>query len=156
MVDVCQSVGGENMNTHRQMGFGWIEIIIVVAVVTFVGLVVHTYNSTIKENAELKQAVAVKEQAYTEQAAENFQLRQRAQHLQQVLTSRRERQNTMDELERRLNAKLGDVRRDDPKAREWADQSVPDSIVRGLRDDTGDGGAQDGKGTPTRKPDVKR
>ena len=141
----------------RQRGFGLLfNVIIIAVVVTFVGGVVYTYNSTLRKNVELEAAIAVKEQAFTEQAAENFQLRQRAQDLQVLLTKRRAQQNALDEVERRLNAKLNEIRSTDPKAKEWADTSVPQSVVDGLRDDAGNSGAQDGKGKPARKPAVSR
>jgi hypothetical protein len=131
-------------------------IVIIVLVALFGGIgagVLYTYKSAIVR-AEVAEADArAKGQAYQEQLTDNINLRMLGQQRDALLAERRGQQNVHDQLVRFIDGQLANAYRNDPKAAEWRDLPVPQSVVDSLRaKPAGAGGAQIGKGATVGKP----
>lgn len=128
--------------------------LLALAVVTLAGGAVWTYNNALKENARLASDLATTQTALHEQLTENHLQRERQARTDQLLARRQGERDAADEIERKIDATLGKVYRDNPQARAWRDQPVPADVLRSVRND----GGPDGKvgahspGIPAGKP----
>ena len=113
---------------------------------------VLTYNSAIARAERAEADASVLRTVNQEQLAENMNLRATNERNSKLLATRQTERNVADKIERELNAKLSGIYTTDPKARAWGDQSVPDSILRGLRVESVSAASPDGKGIPAGKP----
>ena len=141
------------MTLAKQRGSILLYGLLALAVVTICGGVVYTYQNAIVRAERAERDLGVLQTAHQEQLTENHNLKIAGDRKDKLLAARQTERNTADELDRRIRAKLDDIFRNDPKARAWRDDPVPDAVLRGLRAEPAAGGsAQDGKGTPAAKP----
>lgn len=126
----------------RQRGSILLYALLALGVVTICGGAVWTYKRAITENAVLRGNLANTQQALSEQVTENFLQRERQQHTDQLLARRQGERDAADTIERKIDATLSNVYRNNEKARAWRDQPVPADVLLGVRND-GAGSAVD-------------
>lgn len=136
----------------KQRGFGYIEIIIGLLVLGIAAGVVYTYNSAIADKVKAEADNATLRQTNSELATDNHQLRERQAQTDVLLAKRQIVRNDNAEMERKLDALLDQVYRNNEAARVWRDQPVPAAVLDSLRREPAGKVDQDRKGTPAAKP----
>lgn len=117
-----------------QKGITPMIALILIVVISTTGLgIVSFYNHAITKAERVEKENDALLKANSEQLTENFQLRQRNVHLQQLLVARESKRQVAAEIERKIDDYLNKAKRNDPKVKEWADTPVPASILSGLR-----------------------
>lgn len=137
---------------RRQRGSILLYGLLALAVVTICGGVVYTYQRAIVRAERAERDLTTLQTAHQEQLAENEMLRQSKARLDRALAERQAARNTADNIERAVNAKLSEIYRSSPPAREWRDVAVPDAVLRGLRAESDSRGAHDPARAPAGEP----
>lgn len=127
--------------------------VIALAVAALAGGAVWSYNRALKENARLEADLATLQVTLQEQLAENHLQRERQKRTDQLLARRQGERDAAAELERRIDATLGKVYRENPQARAWRDQPVPADVLRSVRNAADGTVRPDGAGVPAGRPD---
>lgn len=137
----------------RQTGQALIYLLIFAFVAAAGVGVVYTYNTAITraEKAEAKNATLTQKNG--ELDTENKDLRADNAKKDKLLAVRAAQRNANDETERRLNAKLDEIKNAIPAVRDWAAVPVPPVVLDGLRNEPGAPGSPGKpKAVPTGKP----
>jgi type II secretory pathway pseudopilin PulG len=147
---------------NRQRGFGYLELVIGLLLLGLGAGVVYTYKSAItrsvKAEAAEKKAAGERDtarQAHADQLVENANLRILGAQRDQILAELQGARNERNQIRSLIDGNLQNAYRNDPKAREWRDMPVPQSVVDSLRSKPGSpaaAGGQDGKGKAGGKP----
>jgi len=118
----------------------WVYAIVALAVAGGAAAGVWKYNSAIEEATELRGKLESSEKnAARHKANAEAQEKELARH--QRLAADRERARIVVQKERDdARAQIEDLRRTDPVARDWLDQSLPPAVVARLRFGPGAGG----------------
>ena len=137
---------------NRQRGSILLYALLALAVVTICGGMVYTYQHAIARAERAEADNTTLRHANGELLADNMGLRATAERNNKLLAERQTQRNTADNIERAVNAKLSEIYRSSPQARDWRDAPVPADVLRGLRAEPAGGVAKDGKGIPAAKP----
>jgi len=140
----------------KQRGSILLYGLLALAVVTICGGMVYTYQHAIVRAERAEADNTTLRTVNQEVLADNAGLREQKARTDVLLAARQTQRNTADNIERAVNAKLAEIFRNDPKAREWRDNPVPDSVLRGLRSESPGPVSKDGKGSAAGNTDTSK
>lgn len=143
------AVGGE---MTRARGSILIYALLALFVVSAGAGIVYTYSSAIARAQKAEADAVTLRAANGELLADNHNLRASNERSNKLLAARQVERNTADNIERAVNAKLAEIYRSNPQARDWRDADVPDAVLRGLRAESDSAIGADGKAVPARGP----